>query len=180
MRSRVNMCLLCQDLGVSDFLPAGCVSEVLLAGALFGTSTSPWCQGREPWSNQIWSDVEVALQALWLGQADIQSEYAPCCSLALAFVYTRLSPNSLQPSVCRLWTLRKDSSGPVPGALSPEGQTNCSLPKLPMTDGPPGSETSKALLLSTTTMITRLTVTEFYDPATWFNLSIWFSQLPIR
>lgn len=64
MPSRVNMCFLCYDLGISDFLPAWYGNKVILAGISVGLPLSAGCQEREAWSHQLWTGLEVAFQAL--------------------------------------------------------------------------------------------------------------------
>lgn len=64
------------------------------------------------------------------------------------------------PTVCRLWTLRKDNSGLSPVLLLPAGQSNCSVSKLYLTSLS-RSETFGPPSLATSIMTTWLTFIEF-------------------
>lgn len=85
-----------------------------------------WCQGRVPWSHQVgqtWKWPPGPLTCL--GQADShlgpewQSKLSLTSILVLTFPHPiiKFSPTPL----CTGFGLRKDSSGPVPEALPPEG-----------------------------------------------------------
>lgn len=143
MPSRLNTCFLCQDLGISGFLPAYCDSLVLLAGVPIELPPLSMEPGKGALESSdlgrcgVLPRPQTPLPA-WarLIQTCVQSEDLSCPSLAPALIFTYKSLNSLQPHCMQALDTHKDNSGPVPRALPPKGQTNCSVCKLDKTGRP--------------------------------------------